>query len=208
MNKRDFKFSAVRPHCPLNLIYRNKMIDSETVITGRSLSGKCLTIFLGGDGWKALIHSIGQFPWCKYHHHHHPQGQIQTITLLITDWEDTLHSHESVWTSPRTLMPSDIISSNLITSEMMQLKTKKKCALSTFAESTSGTAEIIILQVKSSSLQANGFPTHSPPSFLSITLIWKRHIFTLSVSLAAGGGRVDSEAINWKQICIFLIKRA
>lgn len=85
MNKSDFKFSAVRPHCPLNLIYRNKMIASETVNTGRSLSGKCLTICLGGDGWKAFIHSIGQFPWCKYHHHHHPQGQIHTITSLITD---------------------------------------------------------------------------------------------------------------------------
>lgn len=68
-------------------------------------------------------------------------------------------------------MPSDIIFSSLITSEMMQLKPKRKCALSTFAESTSGTAEIIILEMKSSSLQANAFPTHSPPSFLLITLI-------------------------------------
>ena len=50
-------------------------------------------------------------------------------------------------------------------------KAKKEMCLSAFAESTSSTAEIIILEIKSSSLQANAFPTHSPPSFLLITLI-------------------------------------
>ena len=57
-------------------------------------------------------------------------------------------------------MHSDIIFSNLITSQMMQLKPKKKCNLSTFAESTSGRAEIKTWEIKTSSLRANGFPLH------------------------------------------------
>ena len=50
-------------------------------------------------------------------------------------------------------------------------KANKEMCLVCIAESTSGTAEIITLEVKSSSLQANAFPTHSPPAFLFITLI-------------------------------------
>lgn len=53
------------------------------------------------------------------------------------------------------------IFSKLIILQMMHLKPKRKGALSTFAEPTSDQAEIKTQEIKTSSPQANTFPTRS-----------------------------------------------